>query len=77
MAENSETTNHSPIEISLIHALNLAGVYDSDSDLERDLKLGSWIGKRSHRCVLRSSAAYSADLERARTDGIEVIIIKE
>ena len=65
------------IELDLQEARNLAGVYQSDSEFEQDLKLNAWIGKRSHRCLVFDVATYSAQLERAAADGIEVLIIKE
>jgi hypothetical protein len=64
-------------EVDLQEAFNLAGVYHSDSEFERDLKLNYWIGKRSHRCIVFDVVTYSAELERAAADGIEVLIIKE
>lgn len=64
-------------EVELTEALNLAGVYTSDSDFERDLKLNNWVGKRSSRCIKFDVRTYSAELERAAADGIEVLIIKE
>ena len=65
------------IEVKLQEAQNLAGIYHSDSEFERDLKLNHWIGKRSHRCIVFDVVTYSAELERAAADGIEVLIIKE
>lgn len=65
------------IEISEREVLNHAGVYQSDGDFERDCKLMSWIGNRKHRCIEFDVSSYSAQLERAAADGIEVLIIKE
>ena len=65
------------IEVSMKEALDHAGVYHSDSDFELDLKLMSWIGKRKHRCIVFDVVTYSAELERAAADGIEVLITKE
>ena len=65
------------IEVSVEEAYNHAGVYKSDNDFERDCKLMSWIGKRKHRCIEFDVVTYSAELERAAADGIEVLIIKE
>jgi len=65
------------IEVTEAEAFNHAGAYRSDGDFERDLKLNSWIGKRKHRCIEFDPVTYSADLEGARTDGIEVLITKE
>jgi len=65
------------IEVSVQEAFNHSGAYSSDSDFERDCKLMSWIGKRRHRCIEFDVVSYSAQLEKAVADGIEVLIIKE
>lgn len=65
------------IEVTEAEALNHAGVYRSDGDFERDCKLMGWIGKRKHRCIEFDVVSYSADLEQARADGIEVLITKD
>jgi hypothetical protein len=65
------------IEVSEREAFNHAGAYSSDPDFERDCKLMSWIGKRPHRCIEFDVTTYSAQLEQARADGIEVLITKE
>jgi hypothetical protein len=65
------------IEVTEAEALNHAGAYRGDGDFERDCKLMSWIGKRKHRCIKFDVVTYSADLERAVADGIEVLITKD
>ena len=65
------------IQVTEAEALNHAGAYRSDGDLERDCKLMSWIGKRKHRCIEFDVVTFSAELERAAADGIEVLITKE
>jgi hypothetical protein len=65
------------IEVTEREAFNQAGAYSSDADLERDCKLMSWIGKRKHRCIEFDVVTYSAQLERAVADGIEVLITKD
>jgi hypothetical protein len=65
------------IEVTEAEALNHAGAYRSDGDFERDCKLMSWIGKRKHRCIEFDVVTYSAELERAVADGIEVLITKD
>jgi len=65
------------IEVTEAEALNHAGAYRSDGDFERDCKLMSWIGKRKHRCIEFDVVTYSAQLERAVADGIEVLITKD
>ena len=77
MKINSLGAGREMIELNLVEACNLAGVYHSDSDFERDLKLNSWIGKRKHRCIEFDVVTYSAELERAAADGIEVLITKD
>ena len=77
MKINSLGAGREMVEVRLQEALNLAGVYHSDSEFERDLKLNHWIGKRSHRCIVFDVVTYSAELERAAADGIEVLITKE
>jgi hypothetical protein len=65
------------IEVTESEAYNHAGAYRSDGDFERDCKLMSWIGKRKHRCIEFDAATYSANLEQAVADGIEVLITKD
>lgn len=77
MKINSFGNNKEMIEISLTEALNHAGVYVSDGEFERDLKLNNWIGKRQHRCIEFDATHHSAQLEQAAADGIEILIIKE
>jgi len=77
MKINSLGAGKEMTEVSLTEAFNLAGVYNSDNDFERDLKLNSWIGKRKHRCIEFDVVTYSAELERAAADGIEVLITKD
>jgi hypothetical protein len=77
MKINSLGSGKEMIELGLREALYHAGVYDSDSDFERDCKLIGWIGNRKHRCIQFDEVIYSAELERAVADGIEVLIIKE
>ena len=65
------------VEVTEAEAFNHAGAYRSDGDFERDCKLMSWIGKRKHRCIEFDVVTYSAELEQARADGIEVLITKD
>ena len=65
------------IELTVTEAYNHAGVYNDDNDFVRDAKLFSWLGRRKHRCLVFDVQTYSAELERAAADGIEVLIIKE
>ena len=77
MKINSLGNGKEMIEVSLREAYYLAGVYNDDSDFERDSKLNSWLDRRSHRCIQFDVVSYSAEQEQAAADGIEVLIIKE
>ena len=60
---------------TLSQAKNLAGIHNSDSELEADLKFSAWMGRRQYRVV---DADDLADQEpKAQADGVEVLIIKE
>jgi hypothetical protein len=65
------------LELSLDEAYNRADIFDSDSEFEKDCKLFAWLGKRKHRCITFNAVTYSAELEIAVADGVEVLIIKE
>ena len=65
------------VEYTVKEVWNMAGVYDDDNDFVRDSKLMTWIGRRKHRCIQFDVMTYSAELEKAAADGIEVLIIKE
>lgn len=65
------------VELSLTEAYDRADVFDSDSEFEKDCKLAAWLGKRKHRCITFNAVSYSAELEIAVADGVEVLIIKE
>ena len=39
------------IQLTIQQALHMANIYDSDSDLERDLKFGHWIADRKYMIV--------------------------
>lgn len=58
----------------LTEARNLAGIYNSDSDMESDLKFSAWISNRSYRIVDQQDLSAQP---KALADGIEVLIIKE
>lgn len=65
------------IELTVTEAYNHAGVYNDDSDFVRDAKLFTWLAGRLHRCLTFDAKTYSAELEKAAADGVEVLIIKE
>lgn len=65
------------VEVTMTEALNFAAVDTSDSDWVRDCKLYDWIGRRQHRCITGNAMTYSADIEQARSNGIDLIITKE
>ena len=52
--------------------MGMAGIFDSDSELERDLKFSSWIDRRKYAIITVDQS--QSGLER---DGIEVLIIKD
>ncbi len=60
------------LELTIDQAYHIAGIYDNDTDFERDLKLSAWLDRRPFRCV-RSQQ----ELAEARASAVEVIIIKE
>lgn len=77
MKINSLGLGRSMIELTVNEAYNMAGVYNDDDEFVRDAKLFSWINKRKYRCLVFDVKTYSAELERAAADGVEVLIIKE
>ena len=67
----------SMIEYTLREIKNLAGVDCSDSELAEDLKITQWLGERSYRVIEYDRNTYSAQLEKAVADHVEILIIKE
>lgn len=65
------------VEVTIAEAQNYAAVDPSDSDMVRDCKLYDWIGRRRHRCITVNPMTYSAEIEQAQADGIDLIITKE
>ena len=57
------------IKLTVKQALNMAGVYPSDSAMERDLKFFQWIADRKYRICTEENIG--AD------DQIDLLIIKE
>jgi len=45
------------ITLSLKQAYDRAGVYDTDSDMERDLKFAAWIQNQTYLVVSQDQAA--------------------
>lgn len=60
------------LELTLEQAYNRAGVYKSDSEFERDLKMSAWLQGQDWRCVQGPE-----ELEQARRDAVDIIILKE
>lgn len=54
--------------------LGMANIYQSDHDLESDLKFDSWINRRTYRVV--TVQRQEQERTQAELDGIEVLIIK-
>jgi hypothetical protein len=77
MKINSLGLGKNMIELTVTEAYNMAGVYNDDDDFVKDSKLFSWLGGRRHRCIQFDAMTYSAQLEKAAADQIEVLIIKE
>ena len=57
------------IQLTMSQALNMAGVYDSDSGIERDMKFGHWIAKRKYLIVSLEHTDVPND--------VEILIIKD
>ena len=53
----------------------MSGIYDTDTDMEKDSKFLTWIGKRKYRVI--DLARYAQEREWAIDDAIEILIIKE
>lgn len=64
------------MEYTLTEAWYMSGVYQDDSDWIKDSKLFAWLNKRKHRCITYDAGSYSAEIDQAVADGIEVIILK-
>jgi hypothetical protein len=64
------------LELSLRQAYDLSGIYDDDSALVKDMKLQAWLERRRSRAV-PLGPDLDSQRQRAREDGIEVLIIKE
>jgi len=71
-----EINNHVPVEYTLTEAWHMSGVYQDDSDWAKDSKLFAWLDKRKHRCITYDAGSYSAEIDQAVADGVEVIILK-
>ena len=57
------------IQLTIQQALHMANIYDSDSDLERDLKFGHWIADRKYMIVSPGHNPVPTD--------VELLIIKD
>jgi hypothetical protein len=77
MKINSLGLGREMVELTVKEAYNMAGIYDDDNDFVQDSKLFTWLDRRKHRCIEFDAMTYSAELEQAAADGIEVLIIKE
>ena len=54
---------------TLTQARFMSGIYDSDSEIEQDLKLGHWLGQRRYLVVDSDMADIPPD--------IEVVIVRD
>ena len=57
------------LRVTLEQAYRMAGVYDSDSDFERDLKFMHWIAGRKY--------AVTTDADSSVDPDVEILIKKE
>lgn len=57
------------VQLTLSQAFDLADIYNSDSDMERDLKFGHWIANRKYMIV-------SSEYQDVPND-VEILIIKD
>ena len=64
-------------QYTMTEVIYMAGVYDDDSDFVKDSKITAWIGKRKYRVISSGTATYQQELDQARADAIEILIIKE
>lgn len=62
-------------ELTLKQAYDMSGIYNTDTDIEKDSKFSSWIGRRKYRVALQGDVAQAR--EKAIADGVEIFIIKE
>lgn len=60
---------------SIPQALHMAGASDRDSDLERDLRLESWLGSRRYWIV--ESPDVDQYISLAASQGVEILLVKE
>lgn len=63
------------IEYTWDRVTYLAGIYDQDSDLERDLKFECWINRRKYSII--TGVSTEKQRKQAQDHGIEILIIKE
>lgn len=56
---------------------NMAGVDTGDSDFVCDQKIMTWIGRRKYRVIDAEPDNLQSQINGARADGIEILIIKE
>jgi len=62
---------------NLHEALVAAGSASSDSEFVQDIALEQWLEGRRYQVIDFDAHGYSALIEHAVTQGIEVVIIKE
>lgn len=56
----------------------MAGIYDSDDDMIRDMKLMNWIGTKKYKCIEQyGNIIQQDDFDKAQAGDIEILILKE
>ena len=63
--------------ISVVELKNLAGVYQDDTDFEKDLKISAWLGYQKYRIIDHDPVNSTQQVADAARDGMQVLIIKE
>lgn len=62
-------------EFTFSQARHMAGIDCYDTDFLRDIKFSSWLGDSKYRII--DPRSLDRERDRARTDGVEVLIIKD
>jgi hypothetical protein len=56
----------------------MAGIYDSDDEMIRDMKLMNWIGTQKYKCIEQfGNIVQQANFDKAKVEDIEILILKE
>lgn len=56
----------------------MAGIYNSDDELTRDMKFMNWVGNQKYKCIEQyGNIIQTEDFEQAQSEDIEILILKE